>query len=99
MQEDSSATDENEALSCNEFTPVSVITPQNRMPLSTLTMACERFHVSDKIGAAIASAVLVDYGLITSDQRRNVIDKNKLKAEITKFRKKLRWKRNFSLNR
>ena len=38
-------------------------------------MTCERCHVSDRIGAAIASAVLFDYGLITSNQRQNVIDK------------------------
>ena len=90
LQEDSSATDEDETLSCNEFTPVNVTTPQNRMPLPTLAMTCERFHVSDRIGAAIASAVLVDYGLITSNQRQNVIDKNKLRAEITKLRKKVK---------
>ena len=76
FQEDSSATDEDESLSCNEFTPVSVTTPRNRMPLSTLAMACERFHMSDTIGAAVVSAVLVDYGLITFNQRQNVIDKN-----------------------
>ena len=90
LQEDSSATDEDEALSCDEFTLVNDTTPQTRMPLPTLAMTCERFHVSDRIGAAIASAVLVDYGLITSDQRQNVIDKNKLRAEIAKLRKKIK---------
>ena len=85
LQEDSSATDEDEALSCDEFTPVNVTTPQNRMPLPTLAMTCEKFHVSYRIGAAIVSAVLVDYGLITSNQRQNVIDKNKLRAEIAKL--------------
>ena len=55
------------------------------MPLPILAMTCERFHVSDRIGGAIASTVLVDYGLITSNQRQNVIDKNKLKAEIAKL--------------
>ena len=79
MQEDSSATDKDETLDCDEFTPVSVATPQNRMKLSTLAMAFER------IGVAIASVVLVDYGLITSDQRQNVIDKSKLRAEIAKL--------------
>ena len=68
--EGSSATDQDEALSCNEFTPVDVTAPQNRMPLPTLAMTCQRFYVSDKISAAIASAALVDYGLITSNQRQ-----------------------------
>ena len=40
------------------------------MPLPTLAMTCQRFHVSDRISAAIASAVLIDYGLITSNQRQ-----------------------------
>ena len=69
---------------------MNVTTPQNRMPLPTLAMTCERFDVSDRIGAAIASTVLVDYGLITSNQRQNVIDKNKLRAEIAKLRKKIK---------
>ena len=57
------------------------------MPLPTLAMACERFQMSDRAGAAIASAVLVDYGVIIADQRENVIDKNKLRAAITRLRK------------
>ena len=57
------------------------------MPVPTLAMACERFQVSDRAGAAIASAVLVDYGIITADQRENAIDKNKLRAAITRLRK------------
>ena len=57
------------------------------MPLPTLAMACERFQVSDSAGAAIASAVLVDYGVITADQRECVIEKNKLRATITRLQK------------
>ena len=65
------------------------------MPLPTLAMTCKRFHVSDRIGAAIASAVLVDYGLITSNQRQNAIDKNKLRAEIATLRKKIKQEEKF----
>ena len=50
------------------------------MPLPTLAMTSEGFQVSDRDGAAIASAELVDYGVITADQRENVIEKNKLRA-------------------
>ena len=67
LREDSSSTDEDEATGCDEFIPASDTTPQNRTPLPTLAMACERFHVSDRVGAAIASAALVDYGIITAD--------------------------------
>ena len=84
----SSATDEDKATDFDEFIAESDKTPQNRMPLPTLAMTCERFHVSDRVGAAIASAVLVDYGIITADRRQNVIDKTKLRAEIGKLQKK-----------
>ena len=90
LREDSSSTDEDEATGCDEFIPASDTTPQNRTPLPTPAMACERFHGSDRVGAAIASAALVDYGIITADQRQNVIDKNKLRAEIEKLRKKIK---------
>ena len=87
LQEESSATDEDDATHKDKFVPSSDTTFQNRMPQPTLAMTCERFHVSDRVGAAIASAVLVDYGIITSEQRQNVIDKNKLQSEIVKLRK------------
>ena len=57
------------------------------MLLLTLAMACERFQVSDRAGAAIASAVVVDYEVIITDQKENVIEKNKLRAAITRLRK------------
>ena len=88
LSDNSSATDEDKATDFDEFIAESDKTPQNRMSLPTLAMTCERFHVSDRVGAAIASAVLVDYGIITADRRQNVIDKNKLRAEIGKLRKK-----------
>ena len=87
MQNDFSTTDSGEATDNEEFIPESNFTPQNRMPLPTLAMACERFQVSDRAGAAIASAALVDYGEITADQRENVMDKNKLRAAITRLQK------------
>ena len=75
LQDDSSTTDSGEATDNEEFILESNFKLQNRMPLPTLAMACERFQVSDRAGAAIASAVLGDYGVITADHRKNVIDK------------------------
>ena len=43
--------------------------------------------MSDRTGAAIAFPGLVNYGIITADQRENVIDKNKLRAAIIRLRK------------
>ncbi|KAL7631030.1 UNVERIFIED_CONTAM: hypothetical protein RMT77_018684 [Armadillidium vulgare] len=60
---------------------------QNRRELRTLAEACDRYQISDSAGAAIASSVLVDFGLITRDKMQNVIDKNKLRRERNKLRK------------
>ncbi|KAB7504140.1 hypothetical protein Anas_12113 [Armadillidium nasatum] len=60
---------------------------QNRRELRTLAEACDRYQISDRAGAAIASSVLVDFGLITRDKMQNVIDKNKLRRERNKLRK------------
>jgi hypothetical protein len=34
-----------------------------------------RYQISDRAGAAIASATLVDFGVITKDKMQHVIDK------------------------
>ncbi|KAB7502796.1 hypothetical protein Anas_10015 [Armadillidium nasatum] len=44
---------------------------QNRRELRTLAEACDRYQISDRAGAAIASSVLVDFGLITRDKMQN----------------------------
>ena len=43
--------------------------------------------------------MLVDYGVITADQRENVIDKNKLRAQLPDFEKKLKRMRKNNLSR
>ncbi|KAB7501077.1 hypothetical protein Anas_11653 [Armadillidium nasatum] len=44
---------------------------QNRRELQTLAEACDRYQISDRSGAAIASSVLVDFGFITRDKMQN----------------------------
>ena len=39
---------------------------------------CDRYQISDRAGAAIANAVLQDYGIITPDEDSLIIDRNKL---------------------
>ena len=51
---------------------------------------CERFDVSDRAGAAIASAVLKDFGVIDDNNVAKVIDRSKLRREGQKCRQKLR---------
>ena len=61
--------------------------PKRDMP--ALARACDRHMVSDRSAAAIASAVLQDFGLITADNSLNVIDPRKVRRERIKKRKQL----------
>ena len=51
-----------------------------------LAEMCDRYQISDRAGAAIASATLVDLGVITQDKMQHFIDKNKLRREKAKSR-------------
>ena len=59
---------------------------QNRKQLRNLAMICDRYGVSARAGAAIANAALADTGVISADDQTFVIDKNKLRRSIDKFR-------------
>jgi hypothetical protein len=68
----------------------SKVTPnRNRYELSVLARTCDRYAVSDRAAAAIASAVLEDVGVITNEDKTSVIDRSKLRRERHKKRKKL----------
>ena len=54
--------------------------------MRSLAEACDRYHISDRAGAAIASAVLVDFGMIIPGETQSVIDENKLRRERAKFK-------------
>ena len=47
--------------------------------LPALARACDRHGISDRTGAAIASAVLQDFGLISPEDQGNVVDRNKVR--------------------
>jgi len=61
------------------------LSSQNRVPLENLAMLCERFEISDRAGAAIATATLKDFGVITENETL-VIDRSKLRRERNKYR-------------
>lgn len=61
-----------------------------RRDMPALARACDRHGMSDRSAAAVASAVLEDCGLVTADDISNVIDKNKVRREREKTRRKLR---------
>ena len=54
------------------------ILQQSRVELKELAMICERYEVSDRAGAAIASATLKAFGIVTEDDKRYVVDRSKL---------------------
>jgi hypothetical protein len=54
--------------------------------LPTLARACDRHGVSDRSAAAIATAVLQDFGLISKADTSNVVDRNKVRRARQKKR-------------
>ena len=59
---------------------------QNRTRLPKTAEACDRYLVSDRAGAAIASAVLRDYGIITEEDPSQVVGPRKLADERHRYR-------------
>ena len=75
-------------------------TNQMRLPLPNLVKEADRFGISDRATAALATALLVDFGIITNEDRSSIIDKNKIRRERKKMREKLRIrsKKNETMN-
>ena len=57
------------------------------MILRNLAKECDRWGVSNRAGAAIANAALIDAGFITAEDQTNVIDKSKLMRALQDYRK------------
>ncbi|GBN55367.1 hypothetical protein AVEN_208338-1 [Araneus ventricosus] len=62
-----------------------------RLGLPSTAVVGDRFGVSDRAVAAIASSVLHDVGLITSNNSDLMVDENKLRREKAKVRKDLKF--------
>ena len=54
-----------------------------------MAIICDRYKISDRAGAAIANAVLQDYGIITTDENSLIIDRNKLRRSRFSVRRDL----------
>ena len=63
------------------------ITTRNNMSLRNLAKECDRWGVSNRAGAAIANAALIDAGVITPQDQTSVIDKSKLRRALASYRK------------
>ena len=66
---------------------------QNRVCLKELAIVCERYEVSDRAGAAIASATLKAFKIVTEEDRRYVVDRSKLRRERQKHKEEIREKK------
>ena len=65
---------------------------QNRVKWTNLARACEKYHLSDRAGAAVASSVLQDVGMIDEANNSFVIDRSKLRRERERCRKEIQQK-------
>ncbi|CAH1110825.1 unnamed protein product [Psylliodes chrysocephalus] len=55
--------------------------------LPTLGLVCDTYWISDRSAAAVASGVLKDVGIITTEEYPSkILDKNKVNRERKKFR-------------
>ena len=54
---------------------------RNKKPLPILSGGCDRFRVSDRVGAYIANCALAEYGIITPEDTFHLIDPSKLRRQ------------------
>ena len=74
-------------------------TSQCCIPLPHTAEICDRFGISDRAGAALATATLTDFGIITEENQLNVIGPSKLAAERNKYRQLLRERQHGNLQK
>ncbi|ESN99729.1 hypothetical protein HELRODRAFT_176489 [Helobdella robusta] len=58
--------------------PITSFANRNLLQLPTLAKVCDRYRLSTRSAAAVASAVLVDVGLVSNEDSTLVIEKNKV---------------------
>lgn len=58
----------------------------NKLRLTNLSMALDRYGISNRARAAIATATLQDFGVISRSETKNIIDKNKFQRERERVR-------------
>ena len=68
------------------------ILQQNRVTLKELAMVCERYEVYGTADAAIASATLKAFGIVTEEDKIYVVNKSMLRRERQKYREEMRNK-------
>ena len=74
-------------------------TSQCRIPLPHTAQICDRFGISNRAGAALATATLTNFRIITEENQLNVIGPSKLAAERHKYRQLLRERQHGNLQK
>ncbi|CAH0558644.1 unnamed protein product [Brassicogethes aeneus] len=65
-------------------------TSQIRLNLTSTALVSDRFGISDRATAAIASSVLHDVGIISEEDTSQIIDKSKIRRQKQKIRQAIR---------
>ena len=69
-------------ISDDEFsTTDAVAKSQMRVPLPNLVKEADRYGISDRATASLATAVLIDFGIVTKADQSLVVDNNKMHRE------------------
>ncbi|ESN96663.1 hypothetical protein HELRODRAFT_163757 [Helobdella robusta] len=71
------------------ITPTTSFANRNLLQLPTLAKVCDRYRLSTRSAAAVASAVLVDVGLVSNEDSTLVIYKNKVHRAVSKAKKNI----------
>lgn len=58
----------------------------NTVELQEVARIADRYGISDRVTAAIATATLIDFGIISGDDRQFVVDRNKIRRHRNKLR-------------
>jgi hypothetical protein len=66
------------------------VSKQMRTELPRLAMEADRYHLSDRVTASIATAVLSDLSVVTKEDQSMIIDKNKVRRSREKNRANLK---------
>ena len=62
---------------------------QMRKGMKLFAQTCDRFQIFDRAAAALSSALLLDFEMVTPDKTQLLIDKNNVRCERSKQRKAL----------
>lgn len=76
-----------------EFQPYPQVKTQpmqvNTTPLPTLAQVCDRYGLSNRAGAAAATATLIDFHIVSKEDKTAIIDHHKLARERRRHRQQV----------